>query len=279
MKKLLFQIIIILLVSCNEEDITVNSTNIFTGDVELLTQLEVESFGSNNYTEITGDLTIGDIDFITDINDLEPLSDLESVGNLYISVDDLTDFNGLHNLTTVNGYFYLRSVNRNMNDFEGLNSLSEINGSFGIIRSNFNSLTGLENLNVVNGNFDILSGYSLTSFSGFQLTEIGGDFKIIDCDLLTNLSGIETLTSISENLVIQENNNLVSLNGLQNLVYTNVIVIGGETQAGWDANNNLLSNFCDLSNLFGNGTYSNVIISNNRYNPTPNDIVSNNCSL
>ncbi|TBV28397.1 hypothetical protein DMZ43_04985 [Meridianimaribacter sp. CL38] len=278
MRKTLFLLLLNSFLSCSNDNSLENNENIFVGDVNLLTQEEVESFGSNNYTEITGDLNIGDPDFITDINNLGFLSSLEEVGNLSISVDDLVNLNGLNNLTVVNGDFYIRSINT-MENFSGLDNLTEINGDFKIVRSLFQNLTGLDNLNTINGNLEISSGYALTSLSGLLLSTIGGDLMIENCDFLTNLSGAETLTAINGNLYIQNNDNLTSLIGLENLLVTDDIIIGGETQFGWDAPNELLSDFCDLTNLFNNGIYGELVITNNLYNPSLDDILNNNCSL
>ena len=280
MRKLLLLLLVNAILSCSDDSPLEKSENTFIGDVNLLTQAEVEAFGQNNYTEIIGDLIIGDEDFLTDINSLESLSSLEEVGDLYISVDDLASLNGLNNLSVINGNFYIRSISINMENFSGLNNLTEINGDFKIVRSLFKDLTGLENLDIISGDLDITSGYAFTSFLGFQLSTIGGDFKIINCDLLTDLTGVETLTALNGNLYIQENDDLTSLIGLQNLLETQDVVIGGQSLLGdWDAPNEALSDFCDLINLFTNGTFGEVTILNNLYNPTSNDIVNNNCSL
>ncbi len=247
MKKLLVLILIYSLISCSSDSPTEISENIFTGDVSLNTQEEVDSFGSNNYTEIIGDLYIGDPNFVTDINSLEILSTLQKVGNLNISVDELTSFNGLNNLTTVNGDCSIRSVNNEMENFVGLNNLTEIIGSFGFGRSYFQNLTGLENLNSIGGSLFIGAGYQLNTLTGFSISTIGGDLKLENCDLLTEVAGMESLISVNGNLYIQDNE--------------------------------LLSDFCDLTDFFTSGSYNEVTITDNLYNPTLEDILNNNCSL
>ena len=279
MEKLLTILFFIFLFSCTNNSSLESTENIFNGDVNLITQAEVESFGSNNYTEITGELNIGGANFGTDITNLEYLSSLNTVGGLYISLEGLINFNGLHNLSAINGDFYIRSINIDMENFNGLESLSEINGDFRIVRSYFKNFIGLENLSINNGSLEIFSGYELTSLSGLQLTTIGGDLRIINCDLLTDLTGIETLTSLNGNLIVQNNENLTSLYGLQNLLETNNVIIGGETEYGSSSPNESLADFCDLTNLFTSGEFGSVTITNNLYNPTSEDIINNNCSL
>lgn len=279
MKKVLLLLLLIASVSCTDDDSIQENSNVFNGDVNLLTQAELETFGLNNYTEITGDLNIGDPNFITDINDLQYLSSLEKVGSLSISVDDLTSFNGLNNLTEVNGNFYVRSVNNNMLNFNGLNNLSTVNGNITITRSYFTDLTGLNNLDTISGNLEMSSCYALSSFLGFQAATIGGDFRVINCNFILDLSGVESLTSINGDLIIQDNDDLTTLNGLQNLSTVGSITIGDVSQSGWNAPNQSLSDLCDIRDLVVNGSFTQFSVSNNLYNPSVNDMLINNCRL
>lgn len=278
MKKILL-LLLIVSVACTDDDIVQRSNNVFNGDVNLLTQNELVTFGLNNYTEITGNLNIGDPNFLTDINDLQYLSSLEKVGSLSISVDDLVSFDGLNNLMEVNGSFYVRSVNDNMLNFNGLNSLSVVNGNIIITRSHFTDLTGLNNLSTINGDLEITSCYSLDSFVGFQATTILGDFSVANCDLISDLSGVESLSTINGDLIIQDNDNLTTLNGLQNLIATNNIIIGDVSQFGWDSPNPSLSNLCDIRDLIVSGSFSQFTVTNNLYNPSLTDMLYNNCYL
>ncbi|GAK74782.1 hypothetical protein JCM19296_360 [Nonlabens ulvanivorans] len=279
MKKALLLLLLIVSVSCTDDDSSQENSNVFNGDVNLATQAELETFGLNNYTEIIGNLIIGDPNFITDINDLQYLSSLEKVGSLSISVDDLTSFNGLNNLTEVNGDFYVRSVNDNMLNFNGLNNLSTVNGNIIITRSYFTDLTGLNNLDTISGDLEISSCYTLSSFLGFQAAIIGGDFRVINCNFILDLSGVESLTTINGDLIIQGNDDLTTLNGLQNLSTVGSITIGDVSQFGWNAPNQSLSDLCAIRDLVVNGSFTQFSASNNLYNPSVNDMLINNCRL
>ena len=64
----------------------VNEAVIFSGDVELLTQQEVDDFGTYNYTHITGNLRIGKWGFPnSSVVNLSSLSSLSSIGG-YLNI-------------------------------------------------------------------------------------------------------------------------------------------------------------------------------------------------
>src|SRR5690606_33815833 len=80
----------------------IDDNNVFDGRIWLKTQAELDAFGANNYTHITGQLVIGtryELDF-SDITDLSSLTSLISIGeNLFIAGNEnLANLNGLHNL-------------------------------------------------------------------------------------------------------------------------------------------------------------------------------------
>ena len=55
--------------------------NVFEGDVILLSQQEVDDFGANNYTKITGSLMIGEENSTTDIFTFIPLQTLRTINH------------------------------------------------------------------------------------------------------------------------------------------------------------------------------------------------------
>ena len=85
------------------------------------------------------------------------------------------------------------------------------------------------------------------------------------------MTGLENLTSVGGQFLITGHDQLASLNGLENLNS-----VGGMIQIR--QNFSLLRDFCALQNLFANGSYNQVDISNNPFNPTVQNIIDGNCS-
>ncbi|MBN2172951.1 MAG: T9SS type A sorting domain-containing protein [Bacteroidales bacterium] len=223
----------------------VNTVNILEYDYHCLpegiifsTQAEIDSFQINypGCTEIEG-------------------------GILICGGSDITNLNGLHVLTSIGDSLSIRG-NDLLNSLDGLDNITTIGGNLNIGRGyegayvgniSLSNLLGLHNLTSIGGNFVILGNDSLLNLEGLNnLTSIGGYLKIGHVynngsapSALINLSGIENLTSIGGPLYIIENNNLTSLNGLDNLSYIGVgagyslIIIG----------NNSLANLNGLENI------------------------------
>lgn len=73
------------------------------------------------------------------------------------------------------------------------------------------------------------------------------------------------------------NTSLTSLAGLENLITVNNMYIG-QDPGGTPVPNQNLSDFCAFQNLFSNGSYGDVNIANNSYNPTVQNIIDGKCS-
>jgi hypothetical protein len=78
---------------------------VFTGNATLDTQAEVNAFGANGYTGVTGNLVIGPS---VEIIDLTPLSTITTVGVALVvySNAELDNLDGLSNITSVGGSLY-----------------------------------------------------------------------------------------------------------------------------------------------------------------------------
>lgn len=213
--------------------------NFITGTtITVRTQEDVELLGSNNYSDIRGDLIIGDLWNIngvfptsTNINDLSPLSELTQVVKLVINNNNsLKNLNGLSNLQVVNGDLFIGQGD----GIEGGNS-------------SLNDISALSNIESLNGIFIIYNN-----------------------DNLNNLNGLESFESVGRHLVIANNDNLNSLNGLESLktVGQNLEIYG----------NGNLSNLCALQSLFNNNGLSGYyLIENNSFNPTNTDLINGFC--
>ncbi|MGV6832732.1 MAG: hypothetical protein ACWA5P_14365 [bacterium] len=252
--------LLVLINSCSidntvTEDPNANCDNgTYVGEVRLLTQEEVNTFGENCYTKIDGTLFIGgDASQPTDITDLSPLSSLTeifttgttTIAKIWVGHNPmLPNLNGLQNITKADGIVI--STNNLLVDLSGLEGLEQLDGDGSIQdiiiyrNENLQSLNGLDNIEFIG---------SANSFG----------------TALINIQGNNSL------------NNLDALQNLQN-VYGN-IYIGFTNQSGVVTDgNSSLTDYCGLSNVLANGVYETVIIDNNAYNPTVQDIIDGNCS-
>lgn len=231
-----------------------SSSGVFQGDLDLVTQADVDSFALFGYEVITGDLDIGGVGSLSDISDLSGLTSITSVeGNLEIgNTSNLINLIGLDNITTVGNDVQL-ATNNGLESILALNSLTSIGGNLDISLNQWlTSLAGLNNITSLN---KLFINYN---------------------EELQDLSGLENLTSITTDLYLW-NTSLMSLAGLENLITVNNMYIGKDP-GGTPTPNQNLSNFCALQNLFTNGTYGVINIANNSYNPTVQNIIVGDCN-
>ena len=239
-----------------EEQFCDNGT--FIGNVTLATQQEVDEFGAMCYTKVDGMLTIGQ-DFLD--NDIMDLTPLNSLTEIYVSSAD-----------------------------------NPLSGRLRILASNLTSLSGLENVESVNG-LAIRRCYQLENLIGLSgLINIGGtdnnwqSLEINHNSSLQTLDGIENLSNIGTIgtigfVQIGNNPQLVNIDGLSgiNAVYGQIktsvwVNCGPSCTPAFETGNSSLMDLCGFQNLFTNGTYGDVHIDYNAYNPTVQDIIDGNCS-
>ncbi len=192
------------------------------------TQAEIDAFATNypdcNGSDIFELLIIGE-----DITNLNGLSQIEYInGFLTIVNTNIQDFTGLNNLTGLGITFTIEN-NQNLINFVGLENLTEIpepedNFTFtgGIrIRNNENliNFTGLNNLQEVSDLFIVQNNQSLIDLTGLEsLTDVG-TLRIDSNENLESLSGLGSVLQITDGdlqrgLIIEDNSNLTSLDGL-----------------------------------------------------------------
>lgn len=215
-------------------------TNIYAqvweGDYELLSQEEVDAFPIEcNCTEITGNLYIGEniniFPVATNISDLSPLSNLNTVGGLYIhNNDELINLDDLSNLTTIVGDIKLW-LNDGLENLDGLSNITSIEGElFMSLNYGFKNTNGLNNLESIgslyyNANYGIDSLCSFSSlhtitntlniqflhasYNGLNnLTHIGGDILIYQNNA-DSFSAFESLESLDVNITMESNEGVV----------------------------------------------------------------------
>ncbi|MDO6820196.1 hypothetical protein [Zobellia sp. 1_MG-2023] len=267
---------------------------IYEGSITLTTQEEVDAFGAFGYSEITGDLRLNGQQSITSLESLSSLmvvggefyietgaknlnglEKLETVGSnlAFIFNIHLTTLSALENLSSIGGNLRF-TINTKLTSLTGLESLTSLNGIEINGNGSLTTLTGLENITSVQEYLFVLDNNNLTTLQGLNnVTSVGNGLTIGNNNKLNTLTGLDNIISVGGNLHIRGNENLVSLIGLENLNSVgNQTVIGDSFRP-----NPKLENFCALTNLFTTGTFSTVSISNNKYNPSFNDIYNGEC--
>jgi len=199
---------------------TLEVSTVYDGDVVLLTQQEVDDFGSNNFLEITGSLTIGDnTGIISDITNLDALSSLETLGN-YLAIynnDQLENLNGLSGITSIGGDL-LVGMNDLFTNLDGLGSVISIGGALEIYSNDLlQNIQGISNVTSLGGGAIIRRNEALISLEGFpDLTEINGNITIQE-NAITDLIGLQNLRSVVGDFSISNEVMLQDLAAIQNL--------------------------------------------------------------
>ncbi len=87
--------------------------------------------------------------------------------------------------------------------------------------------------------------------------------------ILTNLNGLENLNTVPR-IIVSNNINLISLSGLEGITSSDNIGV---------FSNDLLTNFCSLVQFVQDNSQTIQFSTGfNKYNPTEDDLVANNCT-
>ncbi len=232
--------------------------------------------------EVVGSLTIQDNEKLGNLNGLENISAINE--NLVVRGNTvLTALTGLENISTVGNIYIGNDIrpNPSLIDFCALTSLFTT-GTFGTVVISDNkynpSVNFISNGNckedvVFDGSITLTTQTEVDDFGAFGYIEVTGDLKIEDSGTLSinSLSNINSITKIGGSLIIT-NTPLTNLQGLENISTVGNIYIGNDVHP----NPNLID-FCALTSLFTVGSFGAVVISDNKYNPSVNDISSGNC--
>ncbi len=252
--------------------------SIYSGDVFLRTQADVDSFGGLNYTKIAGDLGIGgSAGNLSDITDLSPLQSLEVVtGSFSANYNErLESFAGLSSLEAIEKGVLSISFNDQLKSLSGLPSMKTFAGNTTLgPNAMLEDFSGLESLETVQGDLTIQLNPVLKTLKGLSnLASVEGDLSF-NANSLEHIDALTSLTSVGGDVNFVGNTSILHVNGFENL-----IAIGGS--AKFESNFNL-SDFCGLTKLFENnglvGTFTtagNGIV--NPFNPTREDMLAGNC--
>ncbi|MDW3194227.1 MAG: hypothetical protein R8G66_17770 [Cytophagales bacterium] len=241
-------------------------------DIEQLGHMKIRSlfFGSNE--------SITSLDVFSNIEELFTLS--VSGKNLtsldfpeLVSIESTLIFQQLGSLTSLQGFPKLRSVGNRMylNDNPVLKEFGEsslLSIASIIIEDNpeLINLQGLESLASVE---EIsLLGPGITDFSGLSNIDRLQELFIRNNPNFNSFAGLDGLVQV-DRIFASDNVALTSLEGLNGLEQVNVsIELYGNSQ---------LSDFCAVSPLFSDGTFTSFIATGNAYDPLPEDLVSGDC--
>lgn len=193
--------------------------NIFEGDVILTNQNEVNVFGANNYTSVSGSLLI--------VYDNENPSGPEIINlmplNTLITLGDSLLLDGLNNLENLNGLESIQDINNSIL-INGSTSIKNING---ISQANFSSLV-VQSLSILETFpvFDQITSLSLLALTSLpleslntlnNLEEVSNTFTISSNSLLQNIEGFQNLEKINGSFIFNGLLALESVTGFNNL--------------------------------------------------------------
>jgi hypothetical protein len=151
---------------------------IFEGDVTLKTQQEVDDFGAEKYTIINGDLLIGKLTYLSNINSVSNLNSLKRInGSLtLVGLTELEDLNGLNNLIYIRDNMRLLGATDIIN-----NSICAISPSACIITwpSFLKNIEALAKLNYC-GEQIIIKQQIFTNFCPIKNLLLNNNFEISD---------------------------------------------------------------------------------------------------
>lgn len=199
---------------------------------------DITNLDSLYILERVGQLTIQFNPMLVDIDGLSNITTLKgtcpSRGLVVEGNNLLANLDGLSSLTSISGHIAIAS-NTMLQNIDGLSNLDSI-GSVGSpsygndlsieIRSNasLDDIDGLSGLTAVNGLVNVAGNPALMNLNGLgSITQIGAGLYdnaaliIRMNDALTNLDALSALTSVQGFVIIENNNDLISLTGLSNL--------------------------------------------------------------
>jgi hypothetical protein len=236
------------------------------GDLRLISNLALTSLdGLNSLGLVGGDVNIADQQLLNSLAGLESLTSVEGEFRLYTN-PVLQNLAGLENLSAIGTDLEL-SNNPALESIAELASFTSLGGSIIIYDAALTSLEGLENFTSITGdvqltilpqlqNLDDIAGISSIGgnftvsqlslverlFTSSSLASIGGLLNIVSNEQLLNLEGLENLTTIGS-LAAVSNPALVDFTGLEGLTEVNYLftISGNENLASFNGLENLAS--------------------------------------
>ena len=194
------------------------------------------------------------VDDCSSLTTTKGLDDLSYSKMFHVSnCPQLINLEYLSNLTTVE--VSLIFDNDGIVNFEGLNSITEVYGVEIKNNNNLMSLSGLEGLPSQGiGYIELINNSQLESISGLSGVTSVGYIEIINNGSLTTLQGLQNITNINSSIEINENDQLLTLEGFPQ---------GVSKVSSLSINNNIsLTSIQQLSNLTTIESYYNFYYNN-----------------
>lgn len=262
-----------------------HSLQIIGGDFYLGVLPDIESLqGLGNITSVSGTLQISYLgEHVTSLETLSSISS-EVQGIEIINSIQLESLSGLENIQIANGGDLILEGNDNLINLDALNgNLPEIMGTFRLsprfpgctsctgFPPVFQQFTDLSFLSTVQQiHFLRLRGFQGESFQGIQNIHTADRITVWDCPNITDLSYMSNISGNVDRLFVLTNVQLTSLEGLEQVTTIPLTLnISG---------NDILTNFCSLTNSLSNQIPEDIFLDYNGFNPTIQDIINGNCS-
>ncbi|MGH1434284.1 MAG: DUF7619 domain-containing protein [Lewinella sp.] len=236
------------------------------GDLRLISNLALTSVdGLNSLGLVGGDVNIADQQQLNSLAGMESLTSVGGKFRLYTN-PVLQNLAGLENLSAIGTDLEL-SDNPALASIAQLSSFTSLGGSIIIYNAALTSLEGLENFTSITGdvqltilpqlqNLDDIAGISSIGgnftvsqlslverlFTNSSLESIGGLLNIVSNEQLLNLEGLENLNTVGS-LAAVSNPALVDFTGLEGLTEVNYLftISGNENLASFNGLDNLAS--------------------------------------
>ena len=268
---------------------------VYTGDVKLYTQKDVDNFGKNGYTFIAGNFHIESpsTDYSEELLDTRPLASIRMIdGELLISrLRNLVSVEGFKNLEQVNGDFTLSGCG--LKKIGAIDKLSLIKGSLTIGNNTgkygenglleivgFNKLTDVESI-YISGNSSVkkIEGFNaLEKINTLQIMSVGveeiSNFKKLKTVkenfsveyasalkkiILEKLESVDGYFALNENNKINGNIHFPSLKKIKQLYFLS---------------NKNFDNYCDIAPAIRQQKIDSLRTSGNKLNPTKEQILN-----
>lgn len=205
---------------------TTLSTESICDNIVLTRQSQIDSFGILFPGCVTvGNLTIDGSAASPAITNITALSSITKItNNLRVIRTGITSLSALTALTQIGDTLRMEH-NASLTSI-GLNNLTVLGGLYLLDLPALNSVNGLNNNLTQIGGGVFIDSVNVSSLAGLTgITRINGDLNVSHTPL-TTLSTLNSLKTISGALVINDNNQLISI-GINNLDTTNAFLLSG----------------------------------------------------
>jgi hypothetical protein len=252
------------------------NVNEIGGELGLYQNTNLQNINSLGKLKSVGEVIIRNNYKLIDINALSTISILDG-GFVFESNYLVKNFPELTNIKELKGDLIINN-NPNLESLSGFSNLTNVVGDLKILdyQNGLVNLNGLNNLKEIGktlmiGNIGEGGNKTLLNLTGLEKLEIiGGSLYLIECHNLTDLSALIGLQEIGEELNIDGNEKIESLEGLDNVKRTNSIFI---------ARNIELDDFCAIKDLVETTNFdlNEFKIFLNKSNPTIEQLITAGC--